>query len=149
MDSSNQFIACVAIIGKQDEPIIIRSSVECQTELMFHFLIHSSITLLNEKVQVSKTLGNEFNPFLGLISSSAELYVYGYITKSNLKFICITYQKVGEELLQSFFKSFHELYVHTVSNPFTNSSKDILTSNSFINKVDLLIKNTEDSLHFE
>lgn len=44
-------IACVAVVGKQNQPLYIRTFVETKDDFgfRFHFHVHTSLDVINEK----------------------------------------------------------------------------------------------------
>ncbi|XP_044062053.1 trafficking protein particle complex subunit 2-like protein isoform X2 [Siniperca chuatsi] len=58
---------CIAVIAKENYPLYIRS-VATQNELKFHYTVHTSLDVVEEKISaVGKSLGDQRELYLGLL----------------------------------------------------------------------------------
>lgn len=112
-------IRCVAVIGKRNEPLYIRSfngkSEEKQwireDELKFHYFVHSALDVVEEKVlqytRASPQGKGFWKPYLGLLCPIENYRVYGYLTNTKLKLIIVledsSSTKEGEIIDVNFF----------------------------------------------
>ncbi len=52
--------ACVAVVGKQNNPLYIQAFGE--DELKFHFIIHTSLDVVDEKMTLKDKQGSLISP---------------------------------------------------------------------------------------
>uniref|UniRef100_A0A8C3WHR2 Trafficking protein particle complex subunit 2L n=1 Tax=Catagonus wagneri TaxID=51154 RepID=A0A8C3WHR2_9CETA len=58
---------CVAVIAKENYPLYIRS-VPTESELQFHYMVHTSLDVVDEKVSaMGKALVDQRELYLGLL----------------------------------------------------------------------------------
>ncbi|AWP01452.1 Trafficking protein particle complex subunit 2-like protein isoform 2 [Scophthalmus maximus] len=80
---------CIAVIAKENYPLYIRS-VPTQNELKFHYTVHTSLDVVEEKISaVGKSLGDQRELYLGLLYPTEDYKVYGYVTNSKVKFVIV------------------------------------------------------------
>ncbi|XP_054627751.1 trafficking protein particle complex subunit 2-like protein isoform X1 [Dunckerocampus dactyliophorus] len=80
---------CIAVIAKENYPLYIRS-VSTQNELKFHYTVHTSLDVVEEKISaVGKSLGDQRELYLGLLYPTEDYKVYGYVTNSKVKFVIV------------------------------------------------------------
>ncbi|XP_058002430.1 uncharacterized protein LOC110645889 isoform X1 [Hevea brasiliensis] len=84
-------IACVAVIGHQNNPLYIQSFTEADDALKLHHIVHCSLDVVEERVNNPKKSGPTLNEtFLGLLYPTENYKVYGYLTNTKVKFILVT-----------------------------------------------------------
>ena len=114
---------CVAVIGKDNSPLYIRVS-NPETELYLHFTVHSSLDVVEERVNslAKSSVGDIRELYLGLLYSSETHRVYGYATNTKVKFVIVLdvsrVQNVNENELRSMFRRIHSAYADAICNPF-------------------------------
>ena len=126
-------IRCVAVIGKKNDPLYLktfsRRSRENEDlfrgeEIHYHFLAHTSLDCIEERV--SKRGGSSTDPprgdaaYLGLLYYLEDLRLYGYMTATSVKFILIIETSIEpkDAEVQSIMQQIHEAYVRMVNNVF-------------------------------
>ncbi|KAH9655127.1 trafficking protein particle complex subunit 2-like protein [Citrus sinensis] len=84
-------IACVAVVGHQNNPLYIQSFTEADDALKLHHIVHCSLDVVDERVNNPKKSGPTLNEtFLGLLYPTENYKVYGYLTNTKVKFILVT-----------------------------------------------------------
>ncbi|KAI5071177.1 hypothetical protein GOP47_0013428 [Adiantum capillus-veneris] len=134
-------IVCVAVVGQQNNPLFIQSFTDGDDELKFHYIVHCSLDVIEEKVTNPKKTGTTMNEtFLGLLYPTEDYKVYGYLTNTRVKFLLVTTdQDVRDVDVRSFFRRFHAAYVDAASNPFHVPGKRII-SKAFAERVGAIVK---------
>uniref|UniRef100_A0A8B9GN10 Trafficking protein particle complex 2-like n=1 Tax=Astyanax mexicanus TaxID=7994 RepID=A0A8B9GN10_ASTMX len=67
---------CVAVIAKENYPLYIRS-VPSQSELKFHYTVHTSLDVVEEKIStVGKAMAEQRELYLGLLYPTEDYKVY-------------------------------------------------------------------------
>lgn len=140
-------IAAVAILSSRNAPIYFKSFGAGGTGEEFvklNLIVYSSLDCISEKIVESRTpdgllpqppaapsapqskmavaqaLGVASDGFLGLLTTTEEFKVFGYITNANTKLLLVVRDVLcREEKVRDFFRNFHRLYVDAVSGPFT------------------------------
>mmetsp|Transcript_24438 Transcript_24438/g.33563 ORF Transcript_24438/g.33563 Transcript_24438/m.33563 type:complete len:132 (+) Transcript_24438:145-540(+) len=125
-------ISAISVIGQANNPLYIRTFNSNTDELKFHYLIHASLDLVEDRINLS----NE--TYLGLLYPSEDFKVYGYATATNVKFLIVVDAETTESVVRSFFDTFHTMYCNMVCNPFY-SLGDNLTSIGFEHEVATLV----------
>jgi len=117
-------IACVAIVGKANNPLYVKSFNSQTDDLKFHFIIHSALDLVEIRNAEGYSSG-----FLGLLYPTENFRVYGFVTNTRIKLFAVVDDSSVKEIdVKQFFDRFHTLYVKTVSNPFHNFDEEIDSS---------------------
>ncbi|KAK2549985.1 Trafficking protein particle complex subunit 2-like protein [Acropora cervicornis] len=94
---------CVAVIGKENYPLFLRT-VSPEEELKFHYTVHTSLDVVEEKVSsLTKSSNDPRELYLGL---------YGYVTNTKIKFVVM-------------FRKLHVAYTDMFCNPFYNPGENI------------------------
>ncbi|XP_011046663.1 PREDICTED: trafficking protein particle complex subunit 2-like protein isoform X2 [Populus euphratica] len=84
-------IVCVAIFGRQNNPLYIQSFTEADDVLELHHIVHCSLDVVDERVNNLKKSGPMLNEtFLGLLYPTEIYKVCGYLTNTKVKFILVT-----------------------------------------------------------
>ncbi|KAJ7563682.1 hypothetical protein O6H91_03G120700 [Diphasiastrum complanatum] len=134
-------IVCVAIVGQQNNPLYLQSFTGADEALKFHYIVHCSLDVFDEKVSNPKKAGANLNDtFLGLLYPTEDYKVFGYLTNTKIKFILVTSDQDLREIdLRNFFSQFHGAYVDAASNPFHVPGKRII-SPAFADRVSTIVK---------
>merc|ERR1712059_127194 len=125
---------CVAVIGKENSPLYISCSEPSQ-ELNFHYSLHTSLDVVEEKLTaatVSKVSGSDHRElYLGSLNSSENQKVFGYVTNTKIKFIIIvdnTNTSLRDNETRQMFRKLHTAYMNMVTNPFYVPGEQIISS---------------------
>ncbi|XP_026021928.1 trafficking protein particle complex subunit 2-like protein isoform X2 [Astatotilapia calliptera] len=89
---------CIAVIAKENYPLYIRS-VPTQNELKFHYTVHTSLDVVEEKISaVGKALGDQRELYLGLLYPTEDYKVYGCSGSctTRLLTLCVTRSTILE-----------------------------------------------------
>ncbi|KAL2641957.1 hypothetical protein R1flu_009544 [Riccia fluitans] len=134
-------IVCVAVVGQQNNPLYIQSFTNGDDTLKFHYIVHCSLDVIDEKVSNPKKLGVSLNEtFLGLLYPTEDYKVFGYLSNTKIKFILVTTdQDLRDADVRNIFRRFHAAYVDAASNPFHVPGKRI-TSPAFAERVSSIVK---------
>uniref|UniRef100_A0A8D8RVH5 Trafficking protein particle complex subunit 2-like protein n=1 Tax=Cacopsylla melanoneura TaxID=428564 RepID=A0A8D8RVH5_9HEMI len=119
---------CVAVVNRSNAPKYI-ACVNPDMELEFHYKVHTSLDVIEERLTStgkSNTESREF--YLGILYSTEEHTIYGYVTNTRTKFMIIT--ETSNKLLRdnevrAMFRKLHSAYTHIVCNPFYVPGDDI------------------------
>uniref|UniRef100_A0A6B2LQG9 Trafficking protein particle complex subunit 2-like protein n=1 Tax=Arcella intermedia TaxID=1963864 RepID=A0A6B2LQG9_9EUKA len=113
-------MVAVAVVSRKNNPLYLKTFVK-DNALKFHFIVHSSLDVIEEKVKKS-----EKQSYLGLLYPTEDYKVYGYITNTGVKMILVASETASpkDPDVKVFFQNFHKLFVNATSNPFyENNSK--------------------------
>ncbi|XP_019697999.1 trafficking protein particle complex subunit 2-like protein isoform X2 [Harpegnathos saltator] len=118
---SENMVACVAVIGKDNSPKYIKCADEASA-LQFHYKVHTSIDIIEEKLSVgNKTAVDTRDLYLGLLFATEEYKIYGYATNTKIKFVIVLQSSnvsLRENDVKMTFKKLHAAYSNAVCNPF-------------------------------
>lgn len=132
-------VSCVAIIGKNNNPMFIKNYSNEVDELKFHYLANISCDLVEAKITQSKYNDS----YLGLLYIMEDLAVYGYLTNTKIKIIIIltiSINPVKDMEMKQIFRKVHNVYSNLISNPFYDpDSRNTITSKSFIKGIDKIV----------
>eukprot|EP00244_Chara_vulgaris_P014369 TRINITY_DN8964_c0_g1_i1.p1 TRINITY_DN8964_c0_g1~~TRINITY_DN8964_c0_g1_i1.p1 ORF type:complete len:144 (-),score=24.09 TRINITY_DN8964_c0_g1_i1:128-559(-) len=134
-------IICAGIVGPANNPLYLQHFTDGDDELKFHYIVHSALDVIEEKVSVPKRGSSGLNEtFLGLLYPTEDYKVYGYMSNTKVKFILVVDDAdVRDSDIRNFFQRFHVAYVDAASNPFHVPGKRIV-SPSFAQQVSTLVK---------
>ncbi|GJP54170.1 hypothetical protein CLOM_g13270 [Closterium sp. NIES-68] len=131
-------IVCVGIVGQANNPLYLQSFLEADDPLKFHFIVHCSLDVIDERVSTPRR-GGANEPYLGLLYPTEDYRVYGYVSNTQIKFIIVVDGlDLRESDIRNFFKRLHSAYVDATSNPFHVPGKRI-TSPAFAERVGALV----------
>uniref|UniRef100_A0A4W5NAN2 Trafficking protein particle complex subunit 2L n=1 Tax=Hucho hucho TaxID=62062 RepID=A0A4W5NAN2_9TELE len=72
---------CIAVIAKENYPLYIRS-VPVQNELKFHYTVHTSLDVVEEKISaVGKAMADQRELYLGLLYPTEDYKVYPHMIR--------------------------------------------------------------------
>ncbi|KZW02877.1 Sedlin [Exidia glandulosa HHB12029] len=110
-------INAVAFVSASNAPILVRTFVDGGDDLKYHYLAHTSLDVIEERIAQPK-----FNEcYLGLLFSMEDVAVYGFMTPLKLKIVvalALTDTVVRDADVVLIFKAFHTAYMRSISNPF-------------------------------
>lgn len=76
--AANMYASVFLYVFPQNYPLYIRS-VPSQNELKFHYTVHTSLDVVEEKISaVGKALGDQRELYLGLLYPTEDYKVYPY-----------------------------------------------------------------------
>jgi hypothetical protein len=115
-------VVCVAVVGRANNPLYIRSFDTSTTDhLKYHYIVHSSLDVVEERVHKdSNKKVTTTDMYLGLLYPTEDYKVYGYTTNTKVKLIAVVLDDtdIKDSDIKNFFKWFHNAYTSTVCNPF-------------------------------
>ncbi|KAJ8659172.1 hypothetical protein O0I10_005211 [Lichtheimia ornata] len=130
-------INCIALIGKQNNPLYIKNFSNTHPDLKYHYIAHTSIDVIEERVASGP---KNLDSYLGLLYAMEDLAVYGYITNTRVKFIVVVSVTDGiirDAEMKAIFKKVHAAYLSQVCNPFYNlDSQKSLGGKAFVRAID-------------
>ncbi|KAK0149298.1 Trafficking protein particle complex subunit 2-like protein [Merluccius polli] len=114
---------CIAVIAKENYPLYIRS-VPMQNELKFHYTVHTSLDVVEEKISAAgKAMADQRELYLGLLYPTEDYKVYGYVTNSKVKFVIVvdsSNTSLRDNEIRSMFRKLHNSFTDVMCNPFYN-----------------------------
>ncbi|KAL0095231.1 Sedlin [Phycomyces blakesleeanus] len=132
-------INCIALIGKQNNPLYIKNFSNTHPDLKYHYIAHTSIDVIEERVSNGP---KNLDLYIGLLYAMEDLAVYGYITNTRVKcvvVVSVTDCVIRDADMKLIFQKVHAAYVNQVCNPFYNlDSQKSLTSKAFIRAIDAI-----------
>ncbi|KAG8930040.1 hypothetical protein FRC03_008316 [Tulasnella sp. 419] len=108
----------VAFISSNNHPILVRTFTGLQDDLKYHYVAHTSLDVIEERVAATTKLGE---CFLGHLFSMEDLAVYGWISPTKLKIVialALTDAVYRDQDIVTIFKALHVAYHQSLSNPF-------------------------------
>uniref|UniRef100_H2Z8Y2 Trafficking protein particle complex subunit 2-like protein n=1 Tax=Ciona savignyi TaxID=51511 RepID=H2Z8Y2_CIOSA len=137
---------CIAVIAKENYPLYIRCASNVEDELKFHFTVHTSLDVVEEKIagtgKSTSTGAPDMREFyLGQLYPSEDYRIYGYVTNTKVKFVMVVEAScthIRDNDVRSMFRRLHNAYTAVVCNPFYTLGSNI-TSKSFEKVVENMI----------
>ncbi|CAM9145821.1 unnamed protein product [Choristocarpus tenellus] len=134
-------IVCFAAIGRQNEPLFLRTYTDTDKEddgdsmLRLHNIVHSSLDVFNERRGNRRTNGGVGGGVgvgdmsLGHLCPIDEYRVYGYVTSTRVKLVAVLEDSnvIREADLNKVFVTVHDFYVNYLRNPFSPLAKPIVS----------------------
>ncbi|XP_064094545.1 trafficking protein particle complex subunit 2-like protein [Macrobrachium nipponense] len=111
---------CVSVIGKENSPLYVWVG-SGREELHLHYLAHTALDVIQEKVAAVSKTPDTRELYLGLLYASEEYKVYGYTTNTRIKFVIITdagNTTLRDNEIRMMFRRLHNMYTNVVCNPF-------------------------------
>ncbi|BFG04545.1 trafficking protein particle complex subunit 2-like protein [Drosophila madeirensis] len=131
---------CVAVIGKDNAPMYLTTSdMEQELDLQYH--VHAALDVVEEKCLIGKGAPESKELYLGLLYSTENHTIYGFVTNSRVKFIVVIDSSnvaLRENEVRAIFRNLHILYTDAVCNPFYIPGES-LTSKKFDRAVQKLM----------
>nr|XP_002131059.1 trafficking protein particle complex subunit 2-like protein [Ciona intestinalis] len=117
---------CIAVIAKENYPLYIRCSANVEDELKFHFTVHTSLDVVEEKISSTGKTSTARAPdmrefYLGQLYPSEDYRIYGYVTNTKVKFVMVveaSNTQIRDNDVRSMFRRLHNAYTSVVCNPF-------------------------------
>ena len=143
---------CVAVIGKENNPLYIRcakpeqvifhsaaTGLDCSLqELSLHYTVHTSLDVVEEKLAATnqtKSAGSSSDRelYLGSLYASEHQKVFGYVTNTKIKLVIVvdnTNTTLRDNEIRQMFRRLHTAYTNVIANPFFTPGESI-ASNKF------------------
>ncbi|XP_059473228.1 trafficking protein particle complex subunit 2-like protein [Neocloeon triangulifer] len=119
---------CVAVIGKDNSPKYI-SCLNPNQELDLHYKVHNSLDVVEEKMSATgKTSGDIRELYLGLLNSTDEHKIFGYVTNTKVKFVIVTEAantSLRDNEVRMMFRRLHSVFADIICNPFYRPGEQI------------------------
>ncbi|KAI0326654.1 Sedlin [Cubamyces sp. BRFM 1775] len=110
----------VAFVSPQNHPILIRTFVQGHDELKYHYIAHTSLDVIDERI-TSAIASKSTECYLNLLYTMEDVAVYGYMTPLKVKIIvalALTDAVVRDADVLTIFRALHTAYRQSVANPF-------------------------------
>ncbi|KAI8601257.1 Sedlin, partial [Dissophora ornata] len=124
---ANINISCIAIIGKQNNPLFIMNFHPSHPDLKYHYIAHTSCDIIEERGS-------------SILFSMEDLSVYGYMTNTKIKFITVLTvpDVIIKDLdMKNVFRKIHAAYVNYACNPFYEiDSQKMIKSKKFEKEIE-------------
>ena len=148
---------CIAVLDRNSTPLAL-STNDPSKELSFHYVVHTSIDVIEEKCNITNTPGvaktsaagvpanvpaldQARDLYLGVLYSTEAHKVYGFVTNTKIKFIVIvdsSNTSLRDNEIRQMFRKLHIAYTNLLSNPFYVPGTSI-ESKKFFSVVDSLM----------
>ncbi|EDW73970.1 uncharacterized protein Dwil_GK21624 [Drosophila willistoni] len=131
---------CIAVIGKDNAPLYLATS-DMEQELQLQYHVHAALDVVEEKCLLGKGAPESKELYLGLLYSTENHKIYGFVTNSRVKFIVVidsTNVALRENEVRAIFRNLQVLYTDAVCNPFYIPGES-LTSKKFDRSVQKLM----------
>ncbi|KAG2216867.1 hypothetical protein INT45_007872 [Circinella minor] len=136
-------INCIALIGKQNNPLYLKNFSNTHPDLKYHYIAHTSIDVIEERVASGP---KNLDLYLGLLYAMEDLAVYGYMTNTRVKFVAVVSVTEGiirDAEMKTIFKKIHSAYLSQICNPFYNlDSQQSIDSKAFSRAIEAIGANT-------
>lgn len=114
-------IACVAVVGKQNNPLFLRSFNSQTDALKFHFIVHTALDLFEERGRETAAAS-----YLGLLFPTEEFKVYGHQSNTGLKLVAVLSDSdIRDSDMKAFFERLQAALVRALCNPFQRLGSEI------------------------
>ncbi|KAI0774125.1 trafficking protein particle complex 2 [Fomes fomentarius] len=110
----------VAFVSPQNHPILIRTFIQGQDELKYHYIAHTSLDVIDERITAA-VASKSTDCYMNLLYTMEDVAVYGYITPLKVKIIialALTDSVVRDTDVLTIFRALHTAYRQAVANPF-------------------------------
>lgn len=111
-------VFCIAIIGKNNNPLYIKNFSSVHHDLKFHYIAHTACDVVEERLNTGVKHGDLY---LGLLTSIEDCGVHGYLTNTRVKFLLILpvlESIIKDEDVKGIFARIHVAYTQLCLNPF-------------------------------
>ncbi len=117
---------CIAILDRNSTPLKLKTN-DVSKEVVFHYIVHTSLDVIEEKCLSStspsavKTSDPPRDLYLGILYSTEQYKVFGYVTNTSVKFIIIveaTNTNIRDNEIRQMFRKLHAGYSNMLFNPF-------------------------------
>eukprot|EP00941_MAST-03F_sp_MAST-3F-sp1_P003225 g3225.t1 len=117
-EKENKKVVGLAFLGRENNPFYIRYFGESEETIDFHYIVHASLDILDEKLSPNGRASVMSERFLGLLLPIEDFQVFGYATTLGMKIIIVTTGDVGDVFVSQICSKLHASYVEALSNPF-------------------------------
>ncbi|KAJ3410793.1 Trafficking protein particle complex subunit 2-like protein [Chytridiales sp. JEL 0842] len=127
-------VQCVAVIGKQNNPLYLKTFSTLHKDLKFHYCCHTACDIIEERVSAGS---RHTDQYLGLLYAMEDLAVFGFMTNTRVKFIVVigvVDTAIKDLEMKNLFKRIHSAYVGLVSNPFWDPESNAKISSRGFNQ---------------
>lgn len=129
---------CIGVIAKENYPLYIKCAPNVENEVNFHFTVHTSLDVIEEKMaslgKTSSLTTTDLREFyLGQLYPSEDYRIYGYVTNTKVKFVIVVESsntQLRDNEVRSMFRRLHNAYTDVICNPF-HVPGDKIKSKSF------------------
>eukprot|EP01023_Acetabularia_acetabulum_P010992 TRINITY_DN1501_c0_g1_i3.p1 TRINITY_DN1501_c0_g1~~TRINITY_DN1501_c0_g1_i3.p1 ORF type:complete len:142 (-),score=15.38 TRINITY_DN1501_c0_g1_i3:420-845(-) len=135
-------IVCIGVVGGKNNPLYLRSfEEENSDELKHHYIIHCALDSVDDRASIKSALASKdgSGSYLGLLYPMENLRVYGFISKTKVKYFVVENDPFVKDDLQAVFNKIHAAYVDTVCNPFYTLNTPIQSA-KFHNRIIEIVK---------
>ncbi|KAJ3426900.1 trafficking protein particle complex subunit 2-like protein [Anaeramoeba flamelloides] len=138
-------IVSIAILGKKNNPLYVYVTNE-ENKRKFEYIIHTSLDFFEEKVPLispisKKSTQNQNDMYLGHLFPTEDYKVYGYLTNTNYKLVCIIDDsEIKEQEMKTLLNNLHTILVDAICNPFYITDEPITSKIFHLKILDLIGK---------
>lgn len=117
---------CIAVLDRQNSPLKI-STNQNSKEVAFHHHLHTSLDVIDERTAPGAGPSASGKPeplrdlFLGVLYSTEQHKVFGYVTNTSVKFVIIidaSNTNIRDNEIRQMFRKLHNGYSNLLYNPF-------------------------------
>jgi hypothetical protein len=120
---------CIAVLDRANFPLHLLTN-DPTKEVAFHYILHTSLDVIEERTTQStssgpSTSGKPAEPlrdlYLGVLYSTEQHKVFGYVTNTNVKFVIIvdaSNTNIRDNEIRQMFRKLHNGYSNLLYNPF-------------------------------
>ncbi|EGD77661.1 hypothetical protein PTSG_08753 [Salpingoeca rosetta] len=134
-------ISGVAIVGRQNEPLLLRTSEAQPPCEPIEHIIYAALDVVDDHALLSakKSTPDALKFYLGALYPLEDGKCYGYLVNTKIKFFIITQSQAhSDQDVQSIFQQLHSEYVRMACSPFFKQDAPI-TSAKYVRFVDSLL----------
>eukprot|EP00055_Hartaetosiga_balthica_P002870 m.5586 g.5586 ORF g.5586 m.5586 type:complete len:135 (-) comp2432_c0_seq1:208-612(-) len=126
----------VAVVGRKNQPLLIRVNEECPPSEPIEHIVYSALDIVEEQTALN---GKKYQQlFLGSLYPLEDGRCFGYITNTKIKFFIITDASTSKESeVKQYFERMHNTYIQVASSPFFKHEAP-LTSTKLISFIDTM-----------
>ena len=135
----DNLLVFVAVISKDNKPIILQE-FRSNTDITMHFVVYSSLDIIERKIGEIRESGDMTKNFLGYLGPAllgeGDYALYGWLSYTGVKFVAVLreyYETRNDEKIKQLMQELENLYISTISNPF-HDTKDF-TSSKFVGQL--------------
>lgn len=131
---------CIAILTKDNCPLYLACD-KTEDALKMNFLVHTSIDVIEEKLNSTKAANDPRDVYLGQLYPNEDYRIFGYVTNTKIKFVVLEAVRhpIKDGEIRELFGRIHSAYIALVCNPFYNPG-DPITSASFTKIISSLLR---------
>lgn len=129
----DNLLVFVAVISKDNKPIILQE-FRNNSDITMHFVVYSSLDIIERKIVEIREGGEMNKNFLGYLGPAllgeGDYALYGWLSFTGVKFVAVLkecYEQRNDEKIKNLMQELENLYKKTISNPF-HDPKDFVSS---------------------